>query len=36
MEEVAREIVGPDLAGEGVDEGFSAILINLFAWADRG
>jgi len=36
MEEVAREIVGPDLAGDGVDEGFSAILTDLFAWADHG
>jgi putative ATP-dependent endonuclease of the OLD family len=36
MEEVAREIVGPDLAGEGVDEGFCAILIDLFAWAAHG
>ena len=36
MEEVTREIVGPDLAGDGVDEGFSAILTDLFAWADHG
>lgn len=36
MEQVAREIVGPDLAGGGVDEGFAGILTDLFAWADNG
>jgi putative ATP-dependent endonuclease of OLD family len=36
MEQVAREIVGPDLAGEGVDKGFCAIVADLFAWSDHG
>jgi hypothetical protein len=36
MEQVASEIVAPDLAGEGVDEGFAAIIAALFAWADNG
>jgi putative ATP-dependent endonuclease of OLD family len=35
MEDVARDIVGLDLAGEGVDEGFATILADIFAWADN-
>ncbi len=34
MEDVARNIVGPDLAGERVDEGFATILADVFAWTN--
>jgi len=35
MEEVARNIIGPDLADGGVDEGFAAILVDVLAWTDH-
>jgi putative ATP-dependent endonuclease of OLD family len=36
MEDVARNIVGPDLAGEGVDEGYATILADVFSWTANG
>jgi hypothetical protein len=36
MEDGARNIVGRDLAAEGVDEGFATILADVFAWTDNG
>ena len=35
MEEVARSIVGPDLTGEGVEEGFATILADVFVWTEN-
>ena len=35
MEEVARNIVGPDLVDEGVEEGFATILADVFAWTEN-
>jgi putative ATP-dependent endonuclease of the OLD family len=35
MEEVARSIVGPDLTGEGVEEGFATILADVFLWTEN-
>jgi hypothetical protein len=35
MEEIARSIVGPDLTGEGVEEGFATILADVFVWPEN-
>ncbi len=32
MEDVARDILGPDLSG-GADKGLNAIIESIFAWA---
>jgi hypothetical protein len=32
MEDVARDIVGPDLVS--ADEGFRALVNEIFGWAD--
>lgn len=34
MEDVAREIVGPDLAK--AEEGFAALVTAIFTWANDG
>jgi putative ATP-dependent endonuclease of OLD family len=35
MEQVSREIVAPDFAEAVAEEGFCAILTEIFAWADH-
>lgn len=35
MEDIARNIVGPDLPDANIDDGFETILNDIFAWIDN-